>query len=291
MSVETYGAHESRIYFVAEAVYSQTPANPAFLGINTEGMEPKVDSGLIKTMGIGSRDLQSLNAGLEKVTLKVPSALSSVSPISFIQHVQTLSSLSVQILYYKGLWSNPSDILSFLLTGCKIDKLSVECHLEDVIKANVELIGRNIGYGTSLITGATYGDFSGAVPFNNSYVQKGAPSGGSGVTLTDVTDWKFDVENNLKPVGVIQSGGTALWLKYLRERHRKLEGELTMEFESNSELVDILNDTEFSLLFGLGSTNTALFKYCKWEDWDLPNKKEDLVSVKAKFVARDLWIS
>jgi len=66
---------------------------------------------------------------------------------------------------------------------------------------------------------------------------------------------------------------------------------LTMEFESNSELVDILNDTEFSLLFGLGSTNTALFKHCKWEDWDLPNKKEDLVSVKAKFVARDLWIS
>jgi hypothetical protein len=72
MSVETYGAHESRIYFVAEAVYSQTPANPAFLGINTEGMEPKVDPGLIRTMGIGSRDLQSLNAGLEKVTLKVP---------------------------------------------------------------------------------------------------------------------------------------------------------------------------------------------------------------------------
>jgi hypothetical protein len=122
-------------------------------------------------------------------------------------------------------------------------------------------------------------------------VQKGAPSGGSGVTLTDVTDWKFDIENNLKGVSVIQSGATGLLIKYLRERHRKLSGELTMEFESDSELADILSDAEFSLLFGLGSTNTALFKYCKWEDFSPPTKIEDLVSVKAKFVARDLWIS
>jgi hypothetical protein len=291
MSVETYGAHECRTYFVAETVYGQTPTNPAMLGINTEGVEPKIDPGLIKVMGIGSRDLQSLNAGVRKVDLKIPNALSGQSPISLIQHVQTLSSLSVQVVYYKGLWSSPSSIISFLHTGCKIDKVSVECHLEDVVKSNVELIGQNVTRGTALLTGATYGDYAGAVPFNNTFVQKGAPSGGSGVTLTDVTDWKFDIENNLKGVSVIQSGATGLMIKYLRERHRKLSGELTMEFESDSELADILSDAEFSLLFGLGSTNTALFKYCKWEDFSPPTKIEDLVSVKAKFVARDLWIS
>jgi hypothetical protein len=291
MSVETYGAHECRTYFVAETVYGTTPASPAMLGVNTEGVEPKIDPGLIKVMGIGSRDLQSLSAGMRKVSLKIPNALSGQSPISLIQHVQTLSSLSVQVLYYKGLWSSPSNILSFLHTGCKIDKVSVECHIEDVVKSTVELIGQNVTRATSLISGATYGDYAGAVAFNSSYVQKGAASGGSGVTLTDVTDWKFDIENNLKAVPVIQSGGSGLLLKYLRERHRKLSGELTMEFEGDSELQDLLADTEFSLLFGLGSTNTALFKYCKWEDFSPPTKIDELVSVKAKFLARDLWIS
>ena len=192
MSVETYGAHECRTYFVAETVYGQTPSNPTMLRINTESVEPKIDPGLIKVMGIGSRDLQSLNAGMRKVSLKIPSALSGQSPISFIQHAQTLSSLSVQVVYYKGLWSDPSSILSFLHTGCKIDKVSVECHLEDVIKSTVELIGQNVTRETGLISGATYGDYAGAIPFNNCYVQKGAPSGGSGVTLTDMTDWKLD---------------------------------------------------------------------------------------------------
>jgi hypothetical protein len=64
-----------------------------------------------------------------------------------------------------------------------------------------------------------------------------------------------------------------------------------LEFESKQEFDDIINDTEFSLIFGLGSTNTALFKYCKWEEVSSPTRVEDLVSVKAKFAARDLWIS
>lgn len=291
MSVETYGAQENRIYFVAETAYGVTPANPAMLGINTEGVEPKINPSLIQLRGIGSRDLQALYAGMRKVDLKIPNALSSQSPISFIQHVQTLSSLSVQVVYYKGLWSAPTNIISYLLTGCKVDKLSVECKLEDVIKSTVELIGQNVTRTTSLISGATYGDYTGALPFNNTYVAKGAASGGSAVAMTNVADWKFNVENNLKPVPVIQSGGSGLLLKYLRERHRKLGGELTLEFESDYELQDLLADNQFSLLFGLGSTNTALFTYCKWEEISPTTKIEQLVDVKAKFVAQNLWIS
>lgn len=289
--VDTYGAHECRVYFVAETVYGQTPTSPAMLGINTQGVEPGVDPGLIKVMGIGNRDLQSLNRGMRKVTLKIPNALSGQSPISLIQHVQTLSSLSVQVIYYKGLWASATDIISFMYSGCRIDKLSVECSIEDIVKSNVELIGQNLTTGMAKLSGASYGDYSGAVPFNSSFVQKGDPSGGSAVTLEDVTDWKFTIENNLKPIPVIMSAGTALMLKYLPARHRKLNGEVTMEFESKSEFDDVINDAEFSLIFGLGSTNTALFKYCKWEDVTTPTKVEDLVSVKAKFVARDLWIS
>jgi hypothetical protein len=291
MSVETYGAQESRIYFVAESTYGVTPASPAMLGINAEESDPLVDPALIGVMGLGSRDLQALYAGLRKITLKIPNKLSSLAPISLIQHVQTLSSLSIQTIYYKGLWSAPTNIISYLFSGCKVNKLTVECKLEDVIKSTVELLGQSCTRLTALIQNATYGDFVGAVPFNSSFVQRGV-SGGTGlVTLTDITDWKFEIDNNLKPVGTIQSGGTGLILKYLRERNRKLSGELTMEFENDSEMQDFLLDTEFSLSFGLGSTNTALFTYCKWDQIETPDKMDDLISVKAKFKARNLFIS
>ena len=288
--VETYGAHECRVYFVAETNYGETPANPAMLGINTQGVEPTLDPGLVQVRGVGSRDLQSLSKGLRKVVLKIPNALSSESPISFIQHVQTLSSLSVQVLYYKGLFSSPTDIISFLYKGCRFNKLDVECHLEDVIKSTVELIGKDVEVGTSKITGATYGDYAGAVPYNESFVQRGAADG-SGLSDVDrVTDWKFTIENNLKPVPVIRSTDGHL-LKYLPARHRNLSGELTFEFESKAEFDDVINDSEFSLKFGLGSTHSALFKYCKWRNVATPTRIEDLVALKAAFVARDVYIS
>jgi len=288
--VETYGAHECRVYFVTESNYGETPANPAMLGINTQGVEPSLDPGLVQVRGVGSRDLQSLNKGLRKVVLKIPNALSSESPISFIQHVQTLNSLSVQVLYYKGLFSSPTDIISFLYKGCRFNKLDVECHLEDVIKSTVELIGKDVEVGTSKITGATYGDYAGAVPYNQSFVQRGAADG-SGLSDVDrVTDWKFTIENNLKPVPVIRSTNGHL-LKYLPARHRNLTGEVTFEFESKSEFDDVINDSEFSLKFGLGSTHSALFKYCKWRNVATPTRIEDLVSLRAAFVARDVYIS
>jgi hypothetical protein len=53
----------------------------------------------------------------------------------------------------------------------------------------------------------------------------------------------------------------------------------------------VLNDAEFSLKFGLGGSSSALFKYCKWERVGTPTKVEDLVSLKAPFVARDVIIS
>ena len=41
MSVDTYGAQECRVYYVAESRYGVTPTSPAMLGINTEGPELK----------------------------------------------------------------------------------------------------------------------------------------------------------------------------------------------------------------------------------------------------------
>jgi hypothetical protein len=286
--VNTYGGQESRVYFIVESSYGVTPTNPALIGINAESFESELDPSLIKVMGVGSRDPQALLKGLRKPHLKFSHTLPSAAPITLIQHATTLNSLSVQVLYYKGLFASATDIISLLHLGCRIDKLSVECSAESYIKATVELIGQDLTVGTAKITGATYGDYAGAVPFYQANIQHGAADGSSLADIGRVTDWKFSIENHLKEVPVI--GSTTYLLKYLQARQRVLSGELTFEFESKAEFDDIINDTEFSLSFGLAS-NSALFKYCKWNKVNAPTKIEDLVSLKASFVARDVLMS
>jgi len=284
--MSVYGSHEAKIFYVEESTYGVTPTNPSMLGIATaESVEPALDPDLIKVRGIGSRDLKVIRKGLRQVGLKIAYALPSDAPINFLQHIQTLKSLSIEVFYEKT-----SGIIDLLHKGCRIDKTTVECSIEDVVKATVELIGQDVAVGTSKISGATYADYSGVVPYHESYVQRGAGDGSGLTSIERVTDWKFTIENSLKRVPVIRSTNGHL-LKYLQERHRVLTGELTFEFESKQEYDDVVNDSEFSLKFGLGGTYNALFKYCKWERVGTPTKIEDLVSLKAPFVARDVFIS
>ena len=288
--VDTYGAHECRVYFVQETGYGETPADPSMLGVNSEGLEPTLNHNLIELRGIGSRDLQALNRGLRGAQLKINHVVPGDAPIAFIQHVGTLNSLSVQVLYYKGLYASATDILSFLYKGCRIDKLTVECSVEDFVKAAVELVGQDVETGTAKISGANYADYAGYVPFHSSYVQKGDASGGNLTTIERVTDWKVTIENNLAAVPVIRSSNGYL-LKYLVAKHRNLHGEVTFEFEDKAEFDECLSDAEFSLKFGVGGSNSLLFTHCKWDETSLPTRLEDLVALKARFVARDVYIS
>jgi len=287
---ETYGAHECRAYYVVESTYGQTPTNPSMIGINAENVEPTLDPTLVKVRGVGSRDVAFIRGTVWKPSLKISHILPSNSPINFIQHASTLNSLSIQVLWYKGLFGSATDIISLLFKGMRIDKLTVECSLYDVVKASVELIGQNVSVSTSKISGATYTDYTGAVPSDESYVQRGYGDGSYLTPLERVTDWKFTIENNLKPVPVIRTTSGHL-LKYLPARHRNLTGELALEFEDKQEFDDFIAEVEFSLKFGLGSTRYALFKYCKWENVTALTHIEDLVSVKARFVAKEVVLS
>jgi len=280
-----FGAHEAKIYYVEETSYGETPSNPSMLGLKAESIEPVLNPSLIKVRGVGSRDLQAIRKGLRDVGVKVVYPLPSDSPINFLQHIATLNSLSIEIFYEK-----PSGIVDLLLKGCRMDKAVVECSIEDVVKATVELVGQNVVVGNSKLSGATYADYAGVVPYYESFVQRGAGDGSGLTAIERITDWKFAIENNLKQVPVIRSTNGEI-LKYLPARHRNLTGELIFEFENKQEYDDVVNDSEFSLKFGLGGTNSAIFKYCKWESVSTPTKIEDLVSLKASFVARDVVIS
>jgi len=279
--VETYGAHESRIYYVEESTYGVTPSNPSMLGVPAESIEPSINPSNIKLRGVGSIDLQAVKKGLRDTSLKVSYPVPSDAPINFLQYAKAElnKSLSVQVLYYKGIFASATDIVSLLFKGCKFQRVTVECSIEDVVRATAEMIGQDLAVGTSKIAGATYADYAGAVPFYESYVKKGA------ATLDRVSDWKFTIENNLRQVLVIRTTSGYL-LKYLPYRHRSLTGEVTFEFESKEEFDDVVNDTAFDLEFGLGGSNKAVFSGCKWEKVATPTRVEDLVACKASFVAK-----
>jgi len=358
MTTPLFGAHEAKLYYVQETDYGVTPANPSMTGLRAESVEAPLNPGLIQVRGIGSRDLQALRRGLRQVALKIGYPLPSDAPIDFLQHAQTLNSLSIELIYEKT-----GAIVDLFHVGCRIDKVTVACSIEDVVKATVDLLAKDLLVGNSKITGATYTDHTGAVPFFESYVKRGAADGTGLAIVERVTDWSFTIENNFKRVPVIRKNQSSSidadaaagqkvvsvadasvfkagdvvkisdnnaseWnivnsvdttlndltmlnnlangytvaangkveahighvLKYLPERHRNLSGEVTFEFENKQEFDDVINDSEFSLEFGLGGTNKALFKYCKWESVNTPTTIEDLVALKARFVARDVWI-
>jgi len=279
--VETYGSDQERVYYVVEDTFGTTPTNPSMLSVPADQIEPSIDPGNIKLRGAGSYDLQVIKKGLRQVGLKVGYPLPSIAPIDLLQYAKMdlNKSISAQVLYYKGQFVDATDIISLLFTGLKFHKVSVSCSIENVIRAVAEFYGLDVSIGTAKISGATYTDYVGAVAFHESYVKKDT------TTLDRVTDWKFDIENNLKRVPVIRSSSGHL-LKYLPFRHRVISGELTFEFESIEEASEVLADTEFDLEFGLGGTCKAVFSYCKWDNVSIPSKMEDLLYLKAPFIAK-----
>lgn len=283
---ETYSAHESRVYYVEETAYGQTPTNPAMLSVPAESLEPAVNPSNLKLRGVGSIDLQAVKKGLRVPSLKIVYPLPSDAPINLLQYAKSElgKSLSIQLLYYKGAFASATDTISLLYTGCKFQKATVECGVEDIVKATAELLAQDLATGTAKIAGASYADHAGAVPFYESYIKKDT------TTLERVTDWKFTVENNLKQVPVIRTPNGNI-LKYLPHRHRDLTGELVFEFESKEEFEDVVNDAEFTLEFGLGGSHKAVFSNCKWENAAAPTRIEELVSLKAAFVAKTFAVS
>jgi hypothetical protein len=277
MSTSIYGGHEAKVYFIEEPTYGETPANPQMVSVGVvQEVEPTLNPNLIKVRGLGSRDLQFLRRGLRHVDLKIVYGLQN---INFLQHVTTLNSLSVEVFYEKT-----SGVISLLHKGCRIHRLAVDVSAEETVKVTAELYGQNMVVGTAKV-GASYGDYSTApLAWYETYVKKGA------TVLERVTDYRFTIGNNLERIPVIRQTSGHL-LKYLPERHRELSGELVCDFETKEELDEILNDSEFTLEFGLGDTHKAVFNGCKWDSGTLATRIEELVSQKLPFTAKTVTIS
>ena len=273
---EPYGGHEAKLAYVSEASYGVTPATPAMIQITAENVEPAIDPSLIEVRGIGSRDLAFIRKGLRIVDLKFAYYLQNITELNL---AISLASISAEVFYEKT-----SGIISLLHKGCIMDKATVECAVEGLAKVNAECIGQDLTVGIAKV-GTSYTPWSDSpVAFYESYVKKQT------TVLERVTAWKFTVENHLKRVPVIRTTNGQL-LKYLMERHRTLTGEIEFEFEAKEEYDDVVNDTAFTLEIGLGGTNKATFTDCKWKNVGSPTRIEDLIALKAQFVAKSVAIA
>ncbi|MCW4018002.1 MAG: phage tail tube protein [Candidatus Bathyarchaeota archaeon] len=276
--VETYSADEERFYYVVETVKGTTPANPAMLSVPQAELTPDFDPGNLLLRGGGSFDLQAIKPGIRKPAIRVKYPLPSVAPIDLLQYVKRDldKSLSCQVLYHKGSWTEPTNIISLLYTYMRIGKASVSCEIDGVIEATLELLGQNLTTGTAKIAGATYTDYGGVVAFNEASVLKD-------LTPDDrVTGWSFSINNNVKQVPVIRSSSGTL-AKYVTFGNRGLSGEVKFEFESKAEMDAALADSEFDLKFMLSGSNNAVFPDCHWSSVTHEKWLDDLIAVRAAF--------
>ncbi len=284
--VETYGQDQERIYYVNEAVKGTTPNNPTVYSVPHESLDPGVDVGNILLRAGGNYDVVAIKRGLRNPTLKVTYPLPSAAPINLLQYAKRDldTTLSVQVLYYKGAFATATDIISLLYSYMRVNKATVSCDIDDVVKATLEMVGQQMATGTAKIAGATYTDYTGAVSFNESAVTI------AGATDERVVGWKFDILNNIRQIPVIRSANGYL-AKYVTNGQRSLGGEIKFEFESKAEMDTMLADTAQTLTFGLGGAVVATFTGAKWSNVHHEKLLDDLIAVKAQFDATGLTIA
>ena len=252
----SYGGDEAKLYYVSEATYGRIPVNPAMSGIEIiESVEPAVDPGLIKLRGLGSRDLQAIIHGLKRVDLKVAYVMPHDNPIGFLNYVVTLEPYTAELIYEKV----GGQIVDLRHTGCISDKATVSCSVEDVVKVSKAIVAQNLDPELAKITGATYTEDGGAIPFSESYVSKGEADGSGLVVNEQITDWKFSIENNLKRVPVIRSNPTSL-LTATANSGQKVVAVTSGALFTAGDMVKIQDDVtaEWNTIYSITSNNLTM---------------------------------
>jgi hypothetical protein len=114
--VETYNASEQRLYYIDEAAFGATPVNPTMLSVPEDSIEPSIDPGNIRLRGAGSGDLMAIKKGLRAATLKLCILCRQMHRLTCCSTPEmSLTRAYTQLLYFKGVFSVATDIISLLL--------------------------------------------------------------------------------------------------------------------------------------------------------------------------------
>lgn len=275
-----YAGALSRFNYILED-YLAAPlgVNPVFKTITAEDFDPGIDPALVKIRGCGSRDLVALKRGLLKPDLKVAFPVPSEDIMNFLHHVVDCYSMTISVLD-----EGADEIIELLYKGARIDKATVSCSLEDVLKTECDLMAVDVNSASETVAGATYNPLAGAVSWADVAVQKGNADGSNLAPFEVVTDFKFTIANNLKRIGVLRST-TPTRAKYIEPRQRDLYGELMCTFE-NKDQYYAAAEGGFSLKFDLSAGKYFLFKNCQWDKVSSPRRPDDIIALKLGFTAQ-----
>ena len=265
-------------YIVEDYLAEPLGETPAFKTIVADDFDPSIDPALIKVRGCGTRDLVALKRGLLKPDLKVAFPVPSEDIMNFLHHVVDCYSMSISVLD-----EGADDLVELLYKAARIDKATVSCSLEDVLRAECDLMAVDVDSASTKVVGATYTPLSGAVSWADVAVSKGSADGTGLAAFEVVTDFKFTIANNLKRIGVLRAT-TPTRAKYLEPRQRDLYGELTCTFE-NKDQYYAAAEGGFSLKFDLSAGKYFLFKNCQWEKVSSPRRPDDIIALKLGFTA------
>jgi len=270
----------AKAYYVEEATYGTTPANPAFQWIGVvQNVEPSYDRSLIKLRGIGSRDLSYIIKGLFKVEISFEYAYQNNT---FLNFANTLNDFSLEVFTDDG-----TTIHSYLHRGGMINNVEVSASVNNLVTVKPTVIAKDVAIGTSHPTGATYANDPATVPKTWYDTKIEIPSG---IEIDGVTDWSFRINNNMERYPVITTTSGDL-LKYLVERQREYSGELTAAYMSNTLMSALTSATEQATLKITIGTNTFTFNNVKFDTGRLTIRPTDVIPQKLSWTAKTLTIA
>jgi hypothetical protein len=269
----------AKAYYVEEATYGTTPANPSFQWIGVvQNVEPNMDRSLIKLRGIGSRDLSYIIKGLLKAEVSMEYAYEDNIFLNFADY---LNDFSMEVYTDNGTTVN-----SYLYVGGMINSVDVNCSVNNLITVKPNIIAKNVTIGTAHPSGATYASDSGFAPKTWYDTKVEIPSG---TEIDGVTDWSFKINNNLERYPVVTSTSGDL-LKYLVERHREYTGELTVAYMSNTLLSAMKDSSEMATLNINISGHNYMFNKVKFDTGRLTARPVEVIPQKLSWTAKTLTI-
>ena len=269
----------AKAYYVEEATYGTTPANPAFQWIGVvQNVEPSYDRSLIKLRGIGSRDLSYIIKGLFKAEISFEYAFQTKD---FLAFARDLNDFSLEVFTDDG-----TTIHSYLHSGGMINNVEVSASVNNLVTVKPTIIAKNVTINTSHPSGATYSG-SAITPYTWYDTQVEIPSG---TVIDGVTDWSFRINNNMERYPVITTTSGDL-LKYLVERQREYSGELTVAYMSSTLMSALTSATEQATLKITIGTNTFTFNNVKFDTGRLTIRPTDVIPQKLSWTAKTLTIA
>ncbi len=257
--------------YVAETVYGQTPATPAFkmirhtgttLGLSKESLQSEElrDDRQISDFRHGAYQVGgdinielsygSFDDLLEAVMLGTWEADSPSVGIDRLKAGVTRRSFTIERFF--------GDIASIdkpyhRFTGVELNTLSLAINANAMITGSFGVLGQNMSTGTAIITGATYAAATTTSPldsFTGTLQEAGTP-------IAVITEISLSLENALEArfvVGSKQSIRPSIG-------RSNVTGQVTAYFENSALLDKFINETESSIVFELpdGAGNKYTF--------------------------------